>query len=234
MQANFADIDSLARQAGFGEVDGVLFDLGLSSYQLDTPERGFSFRAEAPLDMRMDPSQPVSAAELVNRMDQGDLARVIAQLGEERWAKRIAEFIVRRRPLATTSDLARAVEAAIPRGAWPRDIHPATRTFQAIRMHVNDELGSLAGGLRGALDILGPGGRMAVISFHSLEDALVKRFFAEESRDCICPPRQPTCTCRGKRLGDLISKRAIKATDIETAANPRSRSARLRAWRKAA
>ena len=228
VQANFADIDSLARQAGFGEVDGVLFDLGLSSFQLDTPERGFSFRAEAPLDMRMDPSQPVSAAELVNRMDQGDLARVIAKLGEERWAKRIAEFIVRRRPLATTSDLARAVEAAIPRGAWPRDIHPATRTFQAIRMEVNDELGSLEQGLKGAIKILKPGGRMAAISFHSLEDRLVKATIAAESKDCICSPQQPVCTCAHRALLRAVTRKPVRPSAEEISVNPRSRSARLR------
>ena len=227
-QGNFGDIDLLARQAGLAEVDGVLFDLGLSSYQLDDPERGFSFRTEAPLDMRMDPSQPVSAAELVNRMDQADLARVIATLGEERWAKRIAEFIVRRRPLATTSDLARAVEAAIPRGAWPKDIHPATRTFQAIRMEVNDELGSLERGLEGAIKILKPGGRMAAISFHSLEDRLVKATIAAESKDCICPPQQPVCTCAHRALLRAVTRKPVRPSDSEVQSNPRSRSARLR------
>ena len=228
VQSNFADIESAARAAGFGEVDGVLFDLGLSSFQLDTPGRGFSFRAEAPLDMRMDPAQPVSAAELVNRMDQDDLARVIARLGEERWAKRIAEFIVRRRPLATTSDLAKAVENAIPRAAWPRDIHPATRTFQAIRMEVNDELGSLEQGLKGAIQILKPGGRMAAISFHSLEDRLVKATIAAESKDCVCPPQQPVCTCAHRALLRAVTRKPVRPTDEEVAANPRSRSARLR------
>jgi 16S rRNA (cytosine1402-N4)-methyltransferase len=228
IQANFAEIEDLAQRAGFRQVDGVLFDLGLSSYQLDTPERGFSFRAEAPLDMRMDPSQPVSAAELVNRMDQGDLARVIARLGEERWAKRIAEFIVRRRPLATTSDLARAVENAIPRAAWPRDIHPATRTFQAIRMEVNDELGSLEQGLKGAIRILKPGGRMAAISFHSLEDRLVKATIAAESKDCICPPQQPVCTCAHRALLRAVTRKPVRPSTAEISANPRSRSARLR------
>jgi 16S rRNA (cytosine1402-N4)-methyltransferase len=218
----------VAAGAGFGPVDGVLFDLGLSSYQLDTPERGFSFRAEAPLDMRMDPSQGVSAATLVNRMDQADLARVIARLGEERWASRIAQFIVRRRPLATTSDLARAVEDAIPRAAWPRDIHPATRTFQAIRMEVNDELGSLEEGLKGAIRILKPGGRMAAISFHSLEDRLVKATIAAESKDCICPPQQPVCTCAHRALLRSVTRKPIRPSEGEVAANPRSRSARLR------
>ena len=228
VQGNFADIDLLARQAGVGEVDGVLFDLGLSSYQLDEPSRGFSFRAEAPLDMRMDPAQPVNAADIVNRMDQGDLARVIAELGEERWARRIAEFIVRRRPLATTSDLARAVENAIPRAAWPKDIHPATRTFQAIRMEVNDELGSLEQGLKGAIKILKPGGRMAAISFHSLEDRLVKVTIAAESKDCVCPPQQPVCTCAHRALLRAVTRKPVRPTSQEISINPRSRSARLR------
>jgi 16S rRNA (cytosine1402-N4)-methyltransferase len=228
VQGNFGDIELLASQAGIAGADGVLFDLGLSSYQLDDPERGFSFRTEAPLDMRMDPSQPVSAAELVNRMDQRDLARVIATLGEERWAKRVAEFIVRRRPLATTGDLARAVEAAIPRGAWPKDIHPATRTFQAIRMEVNDELGSLERGLEGAIKILKPGGRMAAISFHSLEDRLVKATIAAESKDCICPPQQPVCTCAHRALLRAVTRKVVRPTESEIKSNPRSRSARLR------
>ena len=228
VQANFADLEAVARDAGFGAVDGVLFDLGLSSHQLDTPGRGFSFRAEAPLDMRMDPTQGITAATLVNRMDQADLTRLIATLGEERWAKRIAEFIVRRRPLATTSDLARAVEAAIPRAAWPRDIHPATRTFQAIRMEVNDELGSLEEGLKAAIKILKPGGRMAAISFHSLEDRLVKATIAAESKDCLCPPQQPVCTCAHRAQLLPVTRKPIRPSAEEVAANPRSRSARLR------
>jgi 16S rRNA (cytosine1402-N4)-methyltransferase len=228
VQANFADIETVARERGFGQVDGVLFDLGVSSFQLDDPERGVSVRAEGPLDMRMDPAQPVSAATLVNRMDQADLARLIATLGEERWAKRIAEFIVRRRPLATTGDLAKAVEAAIPRAAWPKDIHPATRTFQAIRMEVNDELGSLEEGLKGAISILKPGGRMAAISFHSLDDRVVKDTVAAESKDCICPPQQPVCTCAHRAQLRPLTRKPVRPSAEEVAANPRSRSARLR------
>jgi len=228
VHANFADLEAVAAAAGFEAVDGVLFDLGLSSYQLDTPARGFSFRAEAPLDMRMDPTQGIPAATLVNRMDQADLTRVIARLGEERWAKRIAEFIVRRRPLVTTSDLARAVEDAIPRAAWPRDIHPATRTFQAIRMEVNDELGALDEGLKAAIRILKPGGRMAAISFHSLEDRLVKATIAAESKDCLCPPQQPVCTCAHRAQLRLVTRKPVLPSAEEVAANPRSRSARLR------
>ncbi len=229
VHADFAEVASVAREAGFERVDGVLFDLGLSSDQLDDPRRGFSFRQDGPLDMRMDAHNPVTAERVVNQLSERDLAAVIRRLGEERWATRIARFIAERRPLKTTREVAAAVEAAIPRGAWPPDIHPATRTFQALRMHVNDELGSLAGGLRGALDILGPGGRMAVISFHSLEDALVKRFFAEESRDCLCPPRQPVCTCAHRASLRVLTRKPVRPTAEEVAANPRSRSARLRA-----
>ena len=229
VHADFAEVARVARESGFERVDGVLFDLGLSSDQLDDPRRGFSFRLDGPLDMRMDAHTPVTAERVVNEMSERDLAAIIRRLGEERWATRIARFIAERRPLKTTREVAAAVEAAIPRGAWPRDIHPATRTFQALRMHVNDELGSLESGLRGALDILGPGGRMVVISFHSLEDATVKRFFAEESRDCLCPPRQPVCTCAHRASLRVLTRKPVRPTAEEVTANPRSRSARLRA-----
>jgi 16S rRNA (cytosine1402-N4)-methyltransferase len=229
VHADFAEVARVARDAGFERVDGVLFDLGLSSDQLEDPKRGFSFRLDGPLDMRMDAHNPVTAERVVNELSERDLAAVIRRLGEERWAARIARFIAARRPLKTTREVAAAVEAAIPRGAWPPEIHPATRTFQALRMHVNDELGSLAGGLRGALDIMGPGGRLVVISFHSLEDATVKRFFAEESRDCLCPPRQPVCTCAHRATLRVLTRKPIRPTAEEVAANPRSRSARLRA-----
>jgi 16S rRNA (cytosine1402-N4)-methyltransferase len=229
VHADFAEVARAARDAGFERVDGVLFDLGLSSDQLEDPKRGFSFRLDGPLDMRMDAHNPVTAERVVNELSERDLAAVIRRLGEERWAARIARFIAERRPLKTTREVAAAVEAAIPRGAWPRDIHPATRTFQALRMQVNDELGSLASGLRGAHDILGPGGRLVVISFHSLEDAVVKRYFAEESRDCLCPPRQPVCTCGHRATLRVLTRKPIRPTAEEVTANPRSRSARLRA-----
>lgn len=229
VRADFAEVARVARGAGFERVDGVLFDLGLSSDQLEDPERGFSFRLEGPLDMRMDMRNPVTAQRVVNELSERELAGIIRRLGEERWAVRIARFVAARRPLRTTRELAAAVEAAIPRAAWPRDIHPATRTFQALRMHVNDELGSLASGLQGALEILGPGGRMAVISFHSLEDATVKRFFADESRDCLCPPGQPVCTCAHRATLRILTRKPVRPSAEEVAANPRSRSARLRA-----
>jgi len=229
VRGDFADVDRIAREHGFDQVDAVLFDFGISSDQLDDPDRGFSFREPGPLDMRMDPGQPTTAEELVNQLSERELAGIIRRYGEERWAARIAQFIVRRRPLSTTRDLAAAVEAAIPRGAWPRDIHPATRTFQAIRIAVNDELGSIELGLKAALSILSPGGRMAAISFHSLEDRTVKSFFIAESKDCICPPQQPVCTCAHRASLRLLTRRAIQPSEEEVRANPRSRSARLRA-----
>jgi 16S rRNA (cytosine1402-N4)-methyltransferase len=228
-RGDFRDLASIARDAGFDRVDGVLLDLGVSSPQLDDPARGFSFRQDGPLDMRMDRRAPLTAERVVNALPERELARLIRELGEERWAARIAEFVVRRRPLRTTRDLAAAVEAAVPRAAWPRDIHPATRTFQAVRMHVNDELGSLDLGLRGAVEILSEGGRLVVIAFHSLEDAAVKRFMAAESRDCVCPPQQPVCTCGHRASLRILTRKPLRPSPDEVAANPRSRSARLRA-----
>ena len=225
---DFGDLDHIARSHGFAQVDAVLFDLGVSSMQLDDPARGFSFRGEGPLDMRMDPDNPVTAAQLANQLPERELAGLIRRLGEERWAARIAGFIVKRRPLRTTRDLAAAVEAAVPRAAWPRDIHPATRTFQALRMSVNDELGSLGNGLKSALSILTPGGRMAAISFHSLEDRTVKTFFIAESKDCVCPPQQPVCTCAHRASLRIVTRRPVLPDEEEIRANPRARSARLR------
>ncbi len=227
-QADFGDLAEVAARHGFERVDGVLFDLGLSSDQLDDPARGFSFRAAGPLDMRLDQGSRLTAERVVNELRERELATLIRRLGEERWAVRIAQFIARRRPLRTTRDLASAVEAAVPRAAWPRDTHPATRTFQAVRMHVNDELGSLDRGLRGALRILNPGGRMAAISFHSLEDHSVKSFFIAESTDCLCPPQQPVCTCVHRALLRVLTRKPVRPSVAEVAANPRSRSARLR------
>lgn len=228
VRGDFGDLDHLARRHGFAQVDAVLFDLGVSSMQLDDPARGFSFRGEGPLDMRMDPDGPVTAAQLANQLPERELADMIRRLGEERWAARIAGFIVKRRPLRTTRDLAAAVEAAVPRAAWPRDIHPATRTFQALRMAVNDELGSLDAGLKSALSILTPGGRMAAISFHSLEDRTVKTFFIAESKDCVCPPQQPVCTCAHRASLRIVTRRPVTPDDAGIRANPRARSAKLR------
>ena len=228
----FSELVSIATRQGFSPADLILFDFGLSSTQIDDPARGFSFRADGPLDMRMDPTSSRTAAEIVNKYDVGEIERILHQYGEERWARRVAQFIVARRPLRTTRDLAEAVEAAIPRKAWPRDIHVATRTFQGIRIAVNDELGEIETGLRAALSTLKPGGRMATISFHSLEDRLVKSFFNVESKDCICPPQQPVCTCGHRATLRIVTRHPVRPTEEEVAANPRARSARLRVAEK--
>jgi 16S rRNA (cytosine1402-N4)-methyltransferase len=199
---------------------------------MDDPERGFSFRGEGPIDMRMDPGARISAAQIVNGYDVREIERILREYGEERWARRIAQFIVARRPLRTTRELAQAVEAAIPRKAWPRDINVATRTFQGLRIAVNDELGEIEAGLRAALSILKPGGRMATISFHSLEDRLVKSFFNVESKDCICPPQQPVCTCGHRATLRILTRRPLRPSAEEVASNPRARSARLRVAEK--
>ena len=232
VHGRFGDLDALARKAGFAPADVILFDFGLSTVQLDAPERGFSFRGEGALDMRMDTTATLDAARIVNGFDERELERILHEYGEERWARRIAQFVVARRPLRTTRDLAAAVEAAVPRGAWPRDINVATRTFQGIRIAVNDELGEIEAGLRAALGILKPGGRMATISFHSLEDRLVKSFFNVESKDCICPPQQPVCTCGHRATLRIVTRRPVRPSEAEVTANPRARSARLRVAEK--
>ena len=232
VQGRFSELRSISAQNGFDQADLVLFDFGLSSNQIDDPERGFSFRAEGPLDMRMDPAAPVTAANIVNESNVREIERILREYGEERWARRIAQFIVARRPLRTTRDLAQAVEAAIPKAAWPRDINVSTRTFQGLRIAVNDELGEIEAGLRAALTTLKPGGRMATISFHSLEDRLVKSFFNVESTDCICPPQQPVCTCGHRATLRIVTRRPVRPSEEEVAANPRARSARLRVAEK--
>jgi len=232
VHGRFSELGELAAKNGFSPADLILFDFGLSSTQIDDPSRGFSFRADGPLDMRMDPNAKLTAAQIVNDDDVAEIERILQQYGEERWARRIAQFIVARRPLRSTRDLAQAVEAAVPRRAWPRDIHVATRTFQALRIAVNDELGEIETGLRAALSTLKPGGRMATISFHSLEDRLVKSFFNVESKDCICPPQQPVCTCGHRASLRIVTRHLVRPSDEEVAANPRARSARLRVAEK--
>jgi 16S rRNA (cytosine1402-N4)-methyltransferase len=232
VQGRFSDLGEIAPANGFAKADLVLFDFGVSSAQLDDPGRGFSFRAAGPLDMRMDPAGPVTAAQIVNEYDEAEIERILRTYGEERWARRIAQFIVARRPLRTTGDLAEAVQAAIPRKAWPRDIHVATRTFQGLRIAVNDELGEIESGLKAALQILNPGGRMATISFHSLEDRLVKSFFIVESKDCICPPQQPVCTCGHRASLRIVTRKPVRPSAEEVDSNPRARSSRLRVAQK--
>ncbi len=199
--------------------------------QLADEARGFAFQAEAPLDMRFSPSQTLTAAEIVNEYEEPDLANVIWRFGEEAASRRIARAIIRSRPVETTTQLASIISRTLG-GQHGRRIHPATRTFQALRIAVNDELGALEEGLEQAIDVLGEGGRLAVISFHSLEDRIVKQFLARESRDCICPPEMPACICGHKARLKTLTRKAVSPGRDETAANPRSRSARLRAAEK--
>jgi 16S rRNA (cytosine1402-N4)-methyltransferase len=229
VRANFAVCDVVAAGHGLAPVDGVLLDLGLSSLQLADPRRGFSFRAEGPLDMRADPDLPFTAADIVNSWDERGLRQAFGEYGEEPEAGRVAAAIVRRRarePFLAADDLGRFVAGVKSRR--PRGIDPATRVFQALRIVVNREIESLQQGLEAAVRALRPGGRLAVISFHSLEDRTVKRYFVRESRDCICPPHLPTCVC-GHRAGlRVVTRRPLRADSAEVARNPRARSAVLR------
>ena len=214
------------------EADVVLIDLGVSSMQLDRPERGFSYAHDAPLDMRMDPSAEVSAREIVNEWDERDLAQIFRRYGEERYARQIARAIVARRPLETTAELVDVIRSAIPAPARFGEGHPAKRVFQALRIAVNDELGALERALPGALEMLRPGGRLAVISFHSLEDRIVKNFLRDAERGCTCPPDFPVCVCGNEPVMRALSRKPIRPTAEEVARNPRSASARLRVGAK--
>jgi 16S rRNA (cytosine1402-N4)-methyltransferase len=230
---NFADASDPLAALGRGgaPLDGAFLDLGLSSYQLDEPRRGFSFAADGPLDMRFDPGQRFSAADVVNTYPERRLRQVVRELGEEPWAGPIAAAIVRRRRrtrFARTRELAEFIGGVIPRQRWPRRIDPATRTFQALRIEVNDELGSLRAGLEVIVSHLKPGGRFGVVSFHSLEDKVVKDFLNVEARDCICPPQQPVCTCQHRASVIIPPPNPLRPGKDEIEANPRSRSARLR------
>jgi 16S rRNA (cytosine1402-N4)-methyltransferase len=211
------------------EADVVLIDLGVSSMQLDRPERGFSYAHDAPLDMRMDPSAEVSAREIVNEWDEHDLAQIFRRYGEERYARQIARAIVARRPLETTAELVDVIRSAIPAPARFGEGHPAKRVFQALRIAVNDELGAIERALPAALEMLRPGGRLAVISFHSLEDRIVKNFLREAERGCTCPPDFPVCVCGNEPAMRALSRKPIRPSADEVARNPRSASARLRA-----
>jgi 16S rRNA (cytosine1402-N4)-methyltransferase len=223
--SNFAHLKSQADLHNFHPVDGILFDLGLSTMELENPERGFSFQIDGPLDMRFDPNIPRTAADLLNALSERELADVIYRYGEEPASRAIARAIVSVRPLHTTAALAAVVAKAVRRKG---KIHPATRTFQALRIAVNDELRVLEQGLSAAIETLGPGGRLAVISFHSLEDRIVKQFFVREARDCICPPESLVCTCKHQALLNVVTRKPIRPSKIEIEHNPRSRSAKLR------
>jgi len=230
LRGDFADI--LGQLADNGvEADAIHLDLGISSMQIDRPERGFSYAADAPLDMRMDASAPRSARDVVNEAGERELADIFRRYGEERFARQIARAIVRRRaeePFERTGDLVEVVRSAIPAPRRFGDGHPAKRVFQALRIVVNEELESLEQALPAALRLLRPGGRIAVISFHSLEDRIVKRFFAAQARGCTCPPDLPVCVCGKEPTLRLATRKAIRPSPAETAENPRAASARLR------
>lgn len=224
---NFVNLKAICYKYDFLPVHGIVFDLGLSSLQLASKDRGFSFQHRAPLDMRLNPDQKLTAADIVNTYPEAKLAQLIRKYGEESYARPIARRIVRERPVKTTVQLAKLVEGTI--GYKKRKIHPATKTFQALRIAVNEELEHLESALRQAVDLLGYEGRVVVISYHSLEDRIVKQFMQRESKNCICPPGIPVCACEHTASLRLINKRVITPSLAEVKANPRSRSARLRA-----
>lgn len=227
---SYTELLDAMRENGWEAVDGILFDLGVSSMQLDNPRGGFSFKTDAPLDMRFDPRNPVTAEKLVNDLPEEELAEILWKYGEERHSRKIAKSICASRPVKTTGELAEIVRRSL--GNTGGRIDPATRTFQAIRIAVNMELRAIDEALPKAVKALKPGGRLAVISFHSLEDRLVKQFMRRESSDCICPPGQPVCTCGHKASLKDLYRKGVTASEAEIKANPRSRSARLRAAEK--
>jgi 16S rRNA (cytosine1402-N4)-methyltransferase len=219
----------IAPPLGFNRVDGILLDLGLSSRQLADGRRGFSFRSKGPLDMRFDPDQGLRASDLLNEMGEEEMTMMFRKYGEVRQSKRLTRAIIAERPISYTSELVRIIEKTIKRS---KRIHPATQVFQALRIAVNDELGELERGLKAAVQLLKNGGRLSVISFHSLEDRLVKNYFRDESHDCICPADQPICTCDHKARLSVVTRKIVRPSENEIAKNPRSRSARLRVAEK--
>ena len=237
VHSNFVEISSIADELNITAVDAVIADLGVSSMQLDDAERGFSFRFDAPLDMRMDTSRGSTAAELLEELDQEEIANLIYRYGEERKSRRVARLIVERRdagqPVRSTEELARLVERAV--GRSPKDkIHPATRTFQALRIAVNNELWILDGFIKDSIDLLKLNGTLSVITFHSLEDRIVKQAFQKLSGKCFCPPRIPKCVCGAEKRVEILTRKPVVPTEDEMSVNPRSRSAKLRVCRKLA
>ncbi|MHB8173764.1 MAG: 16S rRNA (cytosine(1402)-N(4))-methyltransferase RsmH [Nitrospirota bacterium] len=234
-KADFREAGELIRRQGYNMLDGFIMDLGVSTLQLKTPGRGFGFAADAPLDMRMDQSRGESAADLVNSLSESGLSKIIFEYGEERWAKKIARTIAERREhkdIKTTRELARAVEDSIPRGAWPPKLHPATRTFQGLRIAVNGELDALKAALPEMVSMLKAGGRAVVISYHSLEDRLVKDAFRAGAKPCTCPPDFPECVCGRKPSLKILTSRPVVPSEEEIKSNPSARSAKLRAAEK--
>lgn len=235
IRANFEELASVLDNRGISQVDGILFDLGVSSPQLDLAERGFSYNLNSRLDMRMDPSAPISAYEVVNEWSEAKISEMIWEYGEEKWGKRIAQFIVKSRqeaPIETTHELVEVIKAAVPAGARRDGPHPAKRTFQAIRIAVNDELGVFDRALSAAIDCLAKGGRLSIITFHSLEDRIAKRKLVDAAKGCHCPPQLPICVCGGKPSIRLVTRKPILPSEEELAENPRARSAKLRVAEK--
>lgn len=230
VRGSYADLQNHLHALNWHQVHGILLDLGVSSMQLDQPHKGFSFRSDAPLDMRFDPSAPLTGADLLNGSSEQDLAQILWEYGEERNSRRIAAAICRNRPIHTTLQLVAIIEK-VSGGRWT-GIHPATRTFQAIRIAVNGELENLEKVLPKAVASLKPGGRLAIISFHSLEDRIVKHYFQRESKQCLCPPSQPVCTCGHTASLKIITRHPVEAEELEQKENPRSRSAKLRVAEK--
>ena len=236
IKGNFHDVKALLAERGVTRIDGMMVDLGVSSYQLDTAERGFSYHADAPLDMRMDRDQQLTAREIVNTWPKAELVRILRDYAEEKWAARIADIILEhrdQRPLETTADLVACVDAAIPKKIRMQDSgHSARRTFQALRIAVNDELEPLRAALEDMTDLLSPGGRLAVLTFHSLEDRIVKQTFRRLANPCTCPPRIPVCICGKKPVVRVLGGGGVKPSAEEIAVNARSRSAMLRGCEK--
>lgn len=235
VHSNFDEMDTVLKDLGIPGVDGILMDLGVSSPQLDDGSRGFSYMADAPLDMRMNGEDALDARQIVNTWSYEELKRILYDYGEERYAPRIAGAICKRReeaPIETTLELVDIIRGAMPAAALREKQHPAKRSFQAIRIAVNDELGSVERVMKGAVPCLNPGGRLAVITFHSLEDRIVKNAMAEAAKGCICPREFPVCVCGRKPQVKIITRKPITATDDELAANPRARSAKLRVCEK--
>lgn len=235
VRSNYADMVSVVHGLGIEHVDGIMLDLGVSSYQLDTVERGFSYREDAPLDMRMDQRQSLTAAHIVNEYSERELFRIIKEYGEDRFAKNIAKHICierEKKPIETTLELAEIVKHAIPAKIRATGGHPAKRTFQAIRIELNHELSVLEDNLNGMIDLLNPGGRLCIITFHSLEDRIVKNNFKKNEDPCICPPGFPVCTCGMKSKGKVITRKPILPSEEELETNSRSKSAKLRIFEK--
>lgn len=231
IHSNYAGIKSVLREQGIDKVDGILLDLGVSSYQLDTEERGFSHNKDTPLDMRMDTTASFSAWDVVNKYTEEELEKILLEYGEEKWARRIAQFIVierEKKSIDTTFELVSVIKKAIPKKVRLEGHHPAKKTFQAIRIEVNRELEVLSNAITDMVDCLKPGGRLAIITFHSLEDRIVKEAFRELYKDCICPPELPKCVCDKRREIDIITRKPLTPSKQELEYNPRSRSAKLR------